>query len=98
MNKQGWVYILTNAHHTTLYTGVTSNLYQRIQQHMNHIYPHSFTAKYNCSKLVYYCAYATMIDAIQEEKRIKGSSRMDKVHLISHQNPEWKDLWETEFS
>jgi putative endonuclease len=47
---------------------------------------------------VYYCAYTTMINAIQEEKRIKGSSRMDKVHLISQQNPEWKDLWQTEFS
>lgn len=94
MNKQGRVYILSNAHHTTLYTGVTSNLYQRVQQHRTHLYPNSFTAKYNCTRLVYYSAFINMLDAITEEKRIKGGSRMDKVKLISDQNPQWRDLWE----
>ena len=28
-----YVYILTNQNHTVLYTGVTSDLYQRIQEH-----------------------------------------------------------------
>jgi len=28
-----YVYILTNKHHSVLYTGVTSDLYQRIQEH-----------------------------------------------------------------
>ena len=31
--KRGYVYILTNARHTVLYTGVTSNLRRRIAQH-----------------------------------------------------------------
>ena len=33
MLKGGFVYILTNKHHTTLYTGVTSNIVSRIIKH-----------------------------------------------------------------
>ncbi|WP_454047127.1 GIY-YIG nuclease family protein [Chryseobacterium sp. Marseille-Q8038] len=31
--KAGFVYIMTNKNHTTLYIGVTSNLPKRVQQH-----------------------------------------------------------------
>lgn len=37
MNKQGYVYILTNKNNTTLYVGVTSNLVKRIWEHKNHV-------------------------------------------------------------
>jgi putative endonuclease len=33
MIKTGIVYILTNSNNTVLYTGVTSNLEQRLHQH-----------------------------------------------------------------
>lgn len=94
MIKQGWVYILTNTHHTILYTGVTSNLRQRMEQHRDHHFPKAFTAKYNCTKLVYYCKYADILEAIQEEKRIKAGNRRAKEQLININNPEWLDLWE----
>jgi putative endonuclease len=48
----GIVYILTKKNHTVLYTGVTSNLFVRMQQHISKYYPDSFTAKYNATKLV----------------------------------------------
>ncbi|MGI9583890.1 GIY-YIG nuclease family protein [Chryseobacterium sp. RRHN12] len=35
--KAGFVYIMTNKNHTILYTGVTSNLPKRVQQHKDHI-------------------------------------------------------------
>ncbi|MCP3931566.1 MAG: GIY-YIG nuclease family protein [Bacteroidetes bacterium] len=35
MSKQFYVYILSNKPNGTLYTGVTSNLPQQIQQHRN---------------------------------------------------------------
>ncbi|OLY92070.1 putative endonuclease [Cnuella takakiae] len=94
MIKQGWVYILSYTHHTVLYTGVTSNLRQRMEQHRSHLYPYSFTARYNCTKLVYYCKYADILEAICEEKRIKGGSRKAKELLININNPKWVDLWE----
>jgi putative endonuclease len=93
MRKGGWAYIMTNRHHTVLYTGVTSNLKARVWQHMYKLHPHSFTAKYNVEKLVYYCFYPTILQAIAEEKRIKGGSREKKVRLIESINPLWEDLW-----
>ena len=72
MQRGGLVYILTNKSNKVLYVGVTSDIAHRIWQHKNHIYPNSFTAKYNCEKLVYYCFYRTIEEAIFEEKRIKG--------------------------
>jgi putative endonuclease len=79
---------------TTLYVGVTSNLPARMAQHKEKIYPNSFTAKYNCIKLVYYNWFDTILEAIAEEKRIKGGSRKKKEALINSMNPEWKDLYE----
>ena len=92
MKRGGYVYIMTNKHHTTLYTGVTSELQVRINQHKSKEFPNSFTSKYNCNKLVYYCGFASIEEAIAEEKRIKGGSRQDKIDLINGMNPQWKDL------
>lgn len=94
MERGGVVYIVTNKSNTVLYTGVTSDIVFRIWQHKNKDYPNGFTAKYNCDKLVYYCFYPTIEDAIGEEKRIKGGSRLSKIRLIESINPEWKDLFE----
>ncbi len=74
MQKGGWVYILTNKHHTVLYTGVTSNLPARINEHSTKHYPFSFSARYNADKLVYYKLYDTIEEAITEEKRTKGGT------------------------
>ena len=93
--RGGCVYILTNKDRTVLYTGVTSDMYARLSDHKNKTYPNSFTAKYKCDKLVYYCAYGTINEAIAEEKRIKGSSRAHKEMLINSINPGWIDLFDT---
>jgi putative endonuclease len=90
----GHVYIMANVHNTTLYTGVTSNLPARVAQHKEKLYPNSFSARYNCSKLVYYKWFDTIIEAITEEKRIKGGSRKKKEILINSINPTWNDLYE----
>jgi putative endonuclease len=94
MYKRGHVYILTNEHHTVLYTGVTGNLVQRVYQHLH---PNEndghFTARYNLCKLVYFAEYPRMLQAISEEKRIKAGSRAAKIRLIESINPQWEDLW-----
>ena len=90
----GHVYIMCNINNTTLYTGVTANLPARVAQHKENENQKSFTAKYNCVKLVYYKWFDTINEAIAEEKRIKGGSRKKKEILINSMNPEWKDLYE----
>lgn len=94
MNKGGYIYIIANKNFTVLYTGVTSDLTARIQQHKEKFYSDSFTAKYNCTILVFYKFFSSIEEAIEEEKRIKGGNRKQKIKLINEQNPGWKDLWE----
>ncbi|MBB2146623.1 GIY-YIG nuclease family protein [Pedobacter sp. LMG 31464] len=94
MVRGGTVYILTNFTHTTLYTGVTSELLFRIKEHKEKLYPSSFSSKFNVDVLVYHSSFLTIEEAIAEEKRIKGGSRAKKIKLIQSMNPNWKDLWE----
>lgn len=94
MEKGGCIYILTNKHNTTLYVGVTSDLYSRIMEHREKKYPRSFTAKYNINKLVYFELFHSIEEAIAREKQIKGGSRKKKVDLINSVNSKWADLFE----
>ncbi len=94
MNKGGCVYIITNQYNKVLYTGVTSALRARVWEHKTKFYPKSFTAKYNCNKIVWYETFPGIEEAIEREKLIKGGSRKDKENLIKSINPTWKDLWE----
>jgi putative endonuclease len=92
MERGGCVYIMANIFNTILYTGVTSELENRVWQHQNNFYPKSFTAKYKCHKLVYFASFFSIEEAINEEKRIKGGSRSLKIKLITDLNPTWMDL------
>ena len=85
---------MTNKHHTVLYVGVTSDILGRVWQHKNKVYPKSFTARYNCDKLVYYSFYPRIEEAIGVEKSIKGNSREHKKQLVNSLNPDWKDLYD----
>jgi putative endonuclease len=94
MVKGGCIYIMTNKNNTTLYTGVTSDLYSRITEHKEKYYSQSFTARYKLNKLIYYESFNSIEEAIEREKQIKGGSRKKKEKLINSINPEWKDLFE----
>jgi putative endonuclease len=86
-----FVYIITNLHNTTLYTGVTNNLLRRMNEHKQGT-GGAFSRKYNLRKLVYFEIYRDINDAIYREKQLKSGSRMKKLELIESQNPEWRDL------
>ena len=92
MNRQPAIYLLTNRPNGTLYTGVTSNLRQRIWQHKNKT-TKGFSNKYNLTILVYYELLEDMYQAISREKQIKAGSRKSKVMLIESLNKDWKDLY-----
>ncbi len=51
-----------------LYVGVTSTLEQRVQQHKEERFVHSFTARYHLHKLVYFERFSTIPVAIAREK------------------------------
>jgi len=75
----------------TLYTGVTSDLEQRVYQHKQKQIP-GFTTRYNINRLVYYEEHADIVAAISREKQIKGWRRGRKIDLIKSINPNWDDL------
>ena len=106
--RQYCVYIMTNAHHTVLYTGVTNELQRRVLDHRSGK-GSGFTKKYNITKLVYFesgddinlatpALQQTQCGAsVVREKQIKAGSRKKKIELIESINPEWKDLFEEYF-
>lgn len=97
MNYQtNCVYILTNKNNTVLYTGVTSDLVQRLHQHRT-ASNRDFAFRYKAFKLVYFECGGDILSAIGREKQIKTGSRARKVALINTINPEWLDLSEDFF-
>jgi putative endonuclease len=88
--RQYYVYIMASERQT-FYTGLTSNLVSRVWQHKNKLVP-GFTAKYDCTKLVYYEVTNDVWEAIGREKQIKGWVRRKKVALIRSINPAFDDL------
>lgn len=91
--KQPAVYIIASRRNGTLYTGVTSDLVQRVWQHKEGSI--GFTARYGCKLLVWYEVHETMETAILREKQIKAGSRRKKLALIEAMNPDWADLYES---
>jgi len=91
MEKHGYIYILFNKQNGTLYTGVTSNLIKRIWEHKEG-FVDGFTKRYKINKLGYFEVFNNMVDALANEKRIKGGSRKKKLMLIEAINPQWRDL------
>ena len=90
--KQGFVYILFNKRNGTLYTGVTSDLIKRIDEHKNKVVS-GFSKKYGTDKLGYYEIFDDINFAIEREKQIKAGSRKKKLDLIESINPNWEDLY-----
>ncbi len=88
---KSYIYILFNKRNGTLYTGVTSDLKNRVYEHKNKVFE-GFTSKYDVNKLGYYEEYNDIKQAIEREKQIKAGSRKKKIALIESMNADWKDL------
>ncbi len=90
--KQPAVYFLASARNGTIYTGVTSNLIQRIWQHKENLVE-GFTKRYGVHLLVWFEMHPTMETAIAREKRLKNLNRREKLRLIERDNPQWRDIY-----
>ncbi|HEY2627577.1 MAG TPA: GIY-YIG nuclease family protein [Usitatibacter sp.] len=93
MERQYYVYILTDKLYGTLYVGVTNDLQRRIWEH-KHDLVDGFTREHRLHRLVWFEAHGDVIQAIAKEKRIKRWRRDWKVNLIQRMNPVWADLYE----
>jgi putative endonuclease len=94
MEKQYYIYIMTNKWNKVLYTGITNDLVRRVYEHKQKTLK-GFTKRYNVDKLVYYEVAESIESAILREKQIKGGSRKDKIDLVNTMNDQWNDLSET---
>ena len=88
--KSGYTYII-GSHTGTLYIGVTSDIYIRVQQHKNGTFE-GFSKEHGCIRLLYYEAHESILESIAREKQLKGWRREKKLNLIRTQNPTFKDL------
>ena len=90
--KEPCVYILASTCRGTLYTGVTSDLIQRVWEHRSGV-TGGFTAKYHVHRLVWFEETEDMHQAIAREKAIKKWRRAWKLELVESANPGWLDLY-----
>jgi len=90
--KFWYVYIMTNIKDGVIYIGVTDNIEARVEEHKTKIFKNSFTAKYNCNKLIYLEEYEDGFQASKREKQMKKWKREWKINLIEEINPGWNDL------
>jgi putative endonuclease len=88
---QPTVYILANRKRGAPYTGVTSNMMQRIYQHREETFD-GYSKRVGAKLLVWFEQHGTMETAIIREKRIKNWNRQWRINLIEAENPDWKDL------
>ena len=88
----GWVYIMTNGPHGTLYIGVTADLAKRVSDYRVGT-GSEFCRKHGLTRLVYTEPYDKIIDAIAREKAMKRWKRAWKLRLICQDNPDWEDLF-----
>ena len=91
MERLYYVYMITNYTNSTLYIGVTNNLYRRMEEHSKKK-TNGFTSQYNIYKLVYVESTTDIYAALSREKQLKKWNRHKKDRLVNMQNPEWKDL------
>lgn len=90
--KEPSVYILASRPNGILYVGVTSEPWDRVNEHKQGLIP-GFTRKHGVKTLVYIEFHDNMDEAIRRETRLKKWNRAWKVRLIHQVNPEWSDLW-----
>ncbi len=86
-----FVYIISNATHTTIYIGITNDLERRLYEHRSKEVK-GFSARYRLTDLVYYESFPDPVSAIAREKQLKGWRREKKEKLIERLNPGWHDL------
>lgn len=90
---KAFVYLLASKKKGTLYTGLTSDLLRRMEEHRQGT-GSSFVKRYGVKRLVYFEEYPFYADAIRRETNLKKWKRAWKLALIEKHNPSWDELLE----
>jgi putative endonuclease len=88
----GYVYMLSNRRHGTLYVGVTNDIVRRVHEHRTGAVD-GFTKRHGLHRLAFFETHETVPLAIEREKQLKRWKRDWKVRLIEETNPDWDDLY-----
>jgi len=83
---------MSNKKDGVLYIGVTDNIEERVKEHKLKVYPKSFSARYNCDKIIYFEEFDNGSEAEKRERTFKKWKRNWKIELIEEMNPSWSDL------
>jgi putative endonuclease len=81
----------------TYYTGVTSNLSKRLEEHESGKYKDSYTYKRRPVELVFYAEFTDINLAIVKEKQIKKWSKAKKEALIEDRFDDLPNLAKKKF-
>ena len=92
MERQYYIYLMTNHKNSVSYTGITNDLQRRMSEHKNKLIE-GFTKRYNLTGLVYNESCGNIESAIVGEKQIKAGSRQDKTDLVHSVNRDRHDLY-----
>ena len=76
----------------SFYTGITSRLEKRIDEHNSESYPKSYCHSRRPVKLVFVRKFRRAMEAISFEKQIKRWSRAKKIALINNDIEKLKEL------
>ena len=87
------VYILASHYRGRLYTGVTTDLLARVQQHRIEAVG-GYTVRRDIKRLVWFERHDDIETAIRREKTIKRWPRQWKFNVIEEENSHWLDLAE----
>ncbi len=91
-----YVYILASQKNGTIYTGSTADLIRRVVQHRRGEFD-SFTKEHKVYRLVWFEEHGSKMAAFDRERAIKRWKRAWKIELIESRNPEWRDLFDTDW-
>lgn len=80
MRMTFWAYML-HCNGGRLYVGQTDDLERRVAQHEHSAFP-GFTRDYAPVRLIWSEEFATRIEALEAERRLKGWSRAKKLALV----------------
>ena len=82
IEKSGWFVYILECKDKTLYTGITTNLEKRLEQHNSSPDGAKYTRARRPVKMVYNESHINRSEATKREYEIKKLSRLDKLKLI----------------
>ena len=86
-----FTYIIANAQRSILSVHACDDIIKRVKEHKS-MTRDIYTKQYKCHYLVYYETHESLPIAEERMKRLKGSSREEKLFIIRKNNPELTDL------